>query len=81
MPKPSETIRNLTGPIAQQRLARQKQDAAQAGLPVVLMKASDEQRVLNQLCQDPMTWVMAILTYLDSKEEQNDASAQKPSAG
>lgn len=84
MPKPSETIRNLVGPIAQQRLARQKKDAAESGLPVVLlMKASDEQRVLNHLRQDPMTWVMAMLTYLDSQApqegDQTNADANKSS--
>ena len=66
--KPSEQIKNMIPAIAKGRLDRQKNAQVAARNPVILSEA-EERQVMAMLGQDPMTWVMGILTYLDQQAE------------
>lgn len=65
---PSEQIKNMIPAIAKGRLDRQKNAQVVARNPVILSEA-EERRVLAMLANEPMTWVMGVLTYLDQQAE------------
>lgn len=67
--KPSQQIRNIMPAIAQQRLAKAQQMTMSTP---VLLTEMDERRVLANLGQEPLSWVMAIMAYLDLQQEQLD---------
>ena len=72
--KPSEIIRAITQQVVQKRFAQDKDELRKQGELVIL--SPQEQAVAYQLLgKDPMTWVMAIMGYLDGEA----AKAERPS--
>ncbi len=67
--KPSEQIKNMIPTIAKGRLDRQKKNAQVVARNPIIMSAAEERQVLAMLGQEPMTWVMGILTYLNQQAE------------
>ena len=66
--KPSEQIKNMIPAIAKGRFERQKYAQMASPHPVILTEA-EERQVLAMVANEPMTWVMGILTYLDQQAE------------
>lgn len=62
---PSEQIKQINRAIAQQRLSKAKAVRAASQRRIFIMADEEQQAALAALGQDPMTWVMGILTYLD----------------
>lgn len=70
--KPSEQVKAMIPGIAEQRLKNIRGNRAANG-HIVLMTDMQRQRALESLQQDPMTWIIAILSHLDMLQETIDA--------
>jgi hypothetical protein len=80
--KPSEAIRDIIPAICKQRLAKARAMVRQTIGPTLLMSKQEEDAALVNISQDPLTWVMGILTYLDEQDQKKgeaDADASEPS--
>jgi hypothetical protein len=69
--KPSERVKQFVPAVAQQRLAKMKEGG---GIRNGIIDLQADARLLKQLGNEPMTWVIAVLTYLD-----NEADMERPS--
>ena len=75
--KPSEEIRLFCNAIAMRRMAKQRGVQTIMTGAAVILSAQEEERVLAGLRDDPMTWIMSILTWLD----KDAAKAKEARAG
>ncbi len=65
MPKMSEQVGALVPDIARQRACRIKANA----VGTIIIDAQLDERLLARIRQDPMTWVIALMTLLDNLPE------------
>lgn len=67
--KPSQRVNQFVPAIAKQRVEKMKASSRSG-----LIDLQADARLLKQATNDPMTWVIAVLTYLD-----NEADRERPS--
>ncbi len=72
--KPSEFIQSILPKIAEGRMEEVRKQMRSSG-NFTLLSQGQEIQIQSQLCQDPMTWVMAIMTFLDHVA-QNSVEAE-----
>jgi hypothetical protein len=72
---PSQQIRDIVPVVARQRLEKARRVQRVAGPPIII-SGMEEQQMLAALNQEPLTWIMAIMTYLDGQAAQRDDLAK-----
>jgi hypothetical protein len=76
--KPSDQVKQLAQLVAQQRLRKAKTEANNINRITVIMSPAEERRVLESLGKEPMTWIMAILSFLDQAHDAVAAQQEPP---
>lgn len=72
--KPSEQIKAFLPAIAQQRL-QQMRAQINAGIgPATIMTDAEVRNALAKISADPLTWIIALLAYLDEEAEKKGAA-------
>lgn len=74
---PSVAIRSILPSAAKQRLMKANSIRLNGG-DLTIMNKAEEDFAIQQLTQDPLTWVVAIMTYLDSKSAPRPSECMRP---